>query len=195
MHADELYGQKTLSERAFPATAIHQTFRGSGFVQKGGAQARGRTGIPMRSASRTHNFSSENYLQREEDFRVLAEVSEDNEDMYHMLEEGHRDELLHQEQRLVGVDVYRLSVITVNKKGINLVCVLSMVVCSKVNAIIVGSGDTKPDHARRNKHMFPPMSTRERKMDTRIINTVTTMMFTTKRKRSVRPIVSMGFIV
>ena len=56
--ADELYGQKTLSERAFPATAIHQTFRGSGFVQRGGAQARGRTGIQMRSARRAHNFSS-----------------------------------------------------------------------------------------------------------------------------------------
>ena len=125
----------------------------------------------------------------------MGEVSEDNEDMYHMLEEGHRDELLHQEQRLVGVDVYSLSVITVKKKGIHPVCVLSMVVCSKENAIIVGSGDTKPDHARRNKHMFPLMSTRERKMDTRIINTVTTMMFTTKRKRSVKPIVSMGFIV
>ena len=52
--ADELYGQRTLGERAFPATAIHQTFRGSGFIQRGGAQARGRTGMHMRGVSRAH---------------------------------------------------------------------------------------------------------------------------------------------
>ena len=33
--ADELYGQKTLSERAFPATAIHQTFGGLDLFREG----------------------------------------------------------------------------------------------------------------------------------------------------------------
>ena len=35
----------------------------------------------------------------------MGEVSEDNGDMHHMLEEEHRDELLRQEQQWVEVDV------------------------------------------------------------------------------------------
>ena len=33
--ADDLYARKMPSEGAFPATAMHQTFRGSGYVQRG----------------------------------------------------------------------------------------------------------------------------------------------------------------
>ena len=62
---------RRLGERAFLATAIHQTFRGSGFVQRGGVHARGGAGLQMRVAGRTGGLSS-----ARGDFKVLEEVQD-----------------------------------------------------------------------------------------------------------------------